>query len=69
MAALDCIQTMMSTIAIRADETRRELRQMEEQYGPDDPAVQQMRAVALQWIAELREEHRLAGIAAEPKTA
>ena len=35
---------------------------MEDQYGPDDPVVQQMRVVALQWIAELQEERRLVGI-------
>jgi len=52
----------MSSIASQAEAARRELRELEEQVGPDDPVVQQMRAVALQWIAELQEERRLAGI-------
>ena len=59
----------MSEIAKHAEAARRELRELEEQAGPDDPVVQQMRAVALQWIAELQEEERLAGIVPTSKAS
>lgn len=42
---------------------------MKEQLGPDDPAVEQMRKVAMEWVAELKEERRLADIVPESKTA
>jgi hypothetical protein len=59
----------MSDIAQQAEIVRRELREMEEQSGVDSAEVQQMRAVALEWIAELQEEQRLAGIVPGSKTA
>lgn len=45
------------------------MKQLEEKLGADDPALQQMRAVALQWIAELQEERRQADRMPESKTA
>jgi hypothetical protein len=59
----------MSSIAEQANATRRELEKLEEQLGPDDPTVEQMRKVALEWLAELQDEHRLAGIVPSSKTA
>ena len=59
----------MSEIAIHAEAARRELRELEEQSGPDSAEVHQMRAVALEWIAELQEERRLDGTVPESKTA
>ena len=59
----------MSDIAQHAEAARKELRELEEQAGPDDPEVQQMRTVALQWIAELQEERRLAGIVPTSKAS
>jgi hypothetical protein len=59
----------MSEIALQAEITRKELRELQEQSGPDSTEVQQMRAVALEWISELQEDHRLAGIVPQAKSA
>jgi hypothetical protein len=59
----------MSSIAQRANATRRELRRLKEQSGPDDIAVQRMRAVAMRWIAKLQTEQRLSGLARKSNVA
>lgn len=59
----------MSSIAEQAHATRRVLHQLEERLGPDDPTVEQLRKVAMEWIAELNDERRLADIVPQSKTA
>ena len=59
----------MSSIALRANAKRRELRRLEKESGGDSRAMREMRAATMRWIAELQAKGKLPGVLRRSKVA